>query len=180
MKRIINDANLEAKQNLINAKNKVDSENISLQEFILEQKNLTNKEIKKQVNSLKEKYLVNQNIQQKKILLKVKQDIIKSLKQMAVDRLLNMTKKDTLAFISKVLKKNAEENQVVYVLFNQIKLEEIKSLSIVKKLNLKIKKGSEQGFIFSSSNYDKNLSINYLVDESFEKNQHQIFSLLFD
>ena len=76
---------------------------------------------------------------------------------------------------------NAEKFETLYYNLENIEDEDLSNLDSVKKLNLQVKKDLtiKSGLKLSTENYDKDLSIENLVEDLFNKNREKICNLLF-
>ena len=179
VQKILQDANEKSEKIIDDAKSKVKEIENQFKDYSKKENAKLLNNVKIEIMKLQDKYQVLENIESRKIYLLRKQEVLDELKKKAFEVLLSKTKKEKLRLIQRLLLNNAEKNQTLLVLFDGITLSDVKSLSIVKKLSLIVKKGSEQGLILIQDNFDKNLSLRNLIQESFEKNESQILSLLF-
>ena len=116
-----------------------------------------------------------------KLILEVKNQVINELKEKAIEKINLLEKGEKLKFFEQILTKNAENNETLTYNINDFEDEDFNKIECVKSLNLKVKKdlSIEQGMILSTDIYDKNLSLQNIVNELLSKNQQEIYKVLF-
>ena len=181
VERILLDASNTSSQILTHAQEKAEMLELEAKEFVKNQTELANKKMIEDKEFIKEKYNTLLKIEQRKLLLKSKQNLIKDLKNEVLSVLLNKSKKELLNFVELLLTKNASKGETVLFNLEDIEEKDLSTLSIVKKLELKVvkSKGLEKGIILEGKNVDKNLIFVDLIEKTFEENQEEINSLLF-
>ena len=169
-KQVVDNANLKAEEILANAENFA---NEKQQEAELKAQEKT-AEIADRNNTLAK-------IEGRKIILNKKQNILKDLKNQALDVLLSLKKADMLKMIEKLLKKNATSAETLFVNVKGITLKDVNSLEVVKKLKLDVCKGSfeQEGLVLSSESCDKNLLFADLISVAFDEVADEINAVLF-
>ena len=181
LNRILDDANIEAKKIIDSANTEIDNLKKDLNEF----DNQLNKNTSSELEKYKEKCLENyENIlkfNKNKLILEVKNIVLNDVQIKAVEKIKNLKKDEMIVFLSKILEKNAENNEVLNYNINNIEDNDLAKLDIVKKLNLRIKKdlSIESGIVLSTEIYDKNLSFKNLIKELFDEKQKEISDILF-
>jgi len=181
VEKILSDANKTADEILSNAYLKSDETKQTCQDFLSSEKSKLDEILSAKKAEIAEKYSVLLRIEKRKMLLKTKQDIVKIFKQNVLEYILELSKKDTVDLYKKLIEKYAEKDEIVLLTSKKITCDDIEKLSVVKKLNLKVKngKGDEEGFVLVGKNCDKNLCFKYLIDSVYEENQIKIDSILF-
>lgn len=131
--------------------------------------------------SAAEKYNTLLKIEGNKILLKTKQNVLEKLKQKAIEDILNLRKEDMLKFLANLIKQYANKDETLKFNIKKITKEDVTSLDVVKKLNLKVEKlnEDEEGLVLSNASFDKNLLFSTLVNSAFEEKEDEISKILF-
>lgn len=182
VKRILDDANLRAEECVNEAYNKAKQILEKADNFVKQKKEEVENFSNEKQQQISERYATLSKIEGNKIILNKKQNVLKDLKNKALNVLLSLNKDEKLALVEKLLKANAEEGEQLLVNIDGITLENVESLEIVKKLKLKVSKNKnvkQVGIILSSTNCDKNLLFASLVENAFEQEQNEINKLLF-
>ena len=110
------------------------------------------------------------NIYLEHLLNELREELIKSCN--------NLPKKDKVKFVNTILKSNASVSDKVYVNFDDLKLDDIKKLEIVKKLKLKIYSGENLGIIIENKDYEINFLLKDMAQDVISKNQNHILKTL--
>ena len=176
--QIIIDAKAEAKKIADKTQVLVDDLREKYLDYVSAETEELNKRLKEEEERLEQSYASNFRIEKTKIVYKIKQEILFSLKQKAIEEILQFDKKKKLKFVDTLLKYNAEKGETLYINYPGLTLADIKKMPIVKKLSLKVAKGSDLGLILSSDKMDKNLLFESLVDVAYEKHEKEITSLI--
>lgn len=134
---------------------------------------------KKYDEKTKKHFEILSKIDCSKLLLQQKQQILQDIKDQTIEKINCVEKREILKFVEKILKENAVEKDNVKVLFKNCSCQDVKTLSIVKKLKLKVVKGEDLGVVISNESYDKNFSLVSLVNEKFECQKSKIIDILF-
>lgn len=180
--RILSDATARAEDITAVAKSQAEEIVEKARSFAKEKLKEAEKISKQNNQSVEEKYATLSKIEGNKILLKAKQEILEDLKTKALSFLLSMSKKEMLVFIENLLKEHASKDETLLFNIENVNLNDIKDLSIVKKLNLSVEenKNKEQvGIILSNACCDKNLLFDSLIEDAFLNSQEDIYRLLF-
>ncbi len=140
----------------------------------------TGEKLKKLSVSLQEKLETMQKIDGNKILLEAKQNCIKNAKLFCTNYLENLSQKEMLVFVDRIILKNASKNDKVLFCIKDISTDQVKKLESVKKPGLEVEQAeiNESGIILSNSNFDKNLTFSSIVEEFFEENSKKIKNIL--
>ena len=182
VKRILSDANLRAEEIVFEAEEKA---NLILQdskEYAENKIKKAQKQAEEKSQQIFERYETLSRIEGNKIMLNKKQNILKDLKNEALDVLLSLSKQEKLDLVSNLLKNNAESGETVLLNIKGLTNKDVEDLEVTKKLKLKVDKNKNEkqvGIILSSESCDKNLLFNTLIADIFEQNQLDINKLLF-
>ena len=181
LNRILEDANNESKIILDSANAEIEKLNNCLDEFDKQLNQNTTMELEKYKEKCTENYESNLKFNKSKLVLEVKNIILDDVQAKAVEKIKNLKKGEMMAFLSKVIAQNAENNEILNYNINDIDDSDLNELDIVKKLNLQVKKdlSIESGILLSTEIYDKNLSFKNLVKELFTQKQKEICEVLF-
>jgi len=179
--RILLDAQEKAKEIIETAELKASEILADAKEF--EQTKQTKAEEKSQekASEIAERNNTLAKIEGRKIILNKKQNILKDLKQQALDVLLQLEKPKMLELVEKLLKKNAEKNETLFVNIKGLTNKDIEGLEIVKKLSLNVSKAEfdSVGLVLSNDSCDKNLLFEDLISASFSEVEDEVNAILF-
>lgn len=118
----------------------------------------------------------------KKLLLAERRRVIAAIYARALDRLIALDEKETLALSSRLLEENAETGDTVVFARNYPYAEGVARLSVVKERSLGISPVREDlsgGFLLRGEKADKDLTYGALLAADREANQSEIFRKLF-
>lgn len=179
--RILSDANTQAKKIIDDANQEIENLKYGLSEYDNELKQKTDFELEKFKANYLDFCANDLNFNKGKLVLEIKNDVIKSLKEKAIEKINLMKKDEKIKFFEQILIQNAENNETLIYNLNDFEDEDFYKIECVKTLNLMVKKdlSINQGMILSTDVYDKNLSLRNIVDELYNKNQQEIFNVLF-
>jgi len=177
--QIIFDAKAQAKKIAEKTQVLVDDLRTKYLDYVSSQTEILNQKLKDAQDSLEQSYEANFRIEKTKIVYKVKQEILFSLKQKALEEMLSFDKKKKLKLVDSLIKYNAEKGETLYINYPGLSLTNIKSMPIVKKLSLKVLNGSDIGLILSNDKMDKNLLFSALINSAYEKHEKEITDLIF-
>ena len=180
-KKILEEASAMASSILEDAESQSKLMQNKADDFVLTQKKEVETKIENFKTSVEEKYNTLLKIEGNKILLKSKQDILNRVKETALNNLVNLSKQESLKFLTSLIKKYASKGETLYFSFKNINQQDILDLPCVKELNLNVKKANfdETGIILSNENCDKNLLFNTLIETAFEEKEDEINKILF-
>jgi vacuolar-type H+-ATPase subunit E/Vma4 len=156
---------------------------LSLQqaETVLDEDTKKNDEIIKQKEQeIEQNFDIQTRLEQKKLELDRKQKVLQDLKSQTVTQIEQLSKADTLKMLENLLSKNAEKGDVVYVSMPSVTINDVAKLKTVKALSLKVQKGKQTGLYLKGKIADTDLLLTTLVEQSFNKHQLEIVSILFD
>lgn len=180
--RILSDATAKAEDITSVAKSQAEEIIAKATAFAEEQLKEAEKISKQNNKKIEEKYATLSKIEGNKILLKAKQNMLEDLKSKALSFLLSSSKREMLLFVENLLKEHASKDETLLLNIENLSIEDVKCLNIVKKLNLKVEanKNKEQiGIILSTKACDKNLLFENLIEDAFVNNQEDIYKLLY-
>ena len=165
LNRILDDANDQSELLISDANAKIEQLKEDLREFDYEQNQKALAEIEQYKTKYEEQNESNLKFLKRKLVLEVKNDVIKELKQRAIDKINGYSKEEMLEFLNKVISEHAEKNEKLSFNLDGISVSDIKGLASVNKLNLTVEKNTslEKGLLLSTDVYDKNLSIENLA-----------------
>lgn len=181
LERIIEDANKQAKNIIDEANQEIEKLKNSLNEYDKKLNQNTNLELE----NFKARYseFCSNDLQFKKgkYILEIKNQVINELKEKAIEEINLLEKSEKIKFFEQILIQNAENDEILTYNINDFEDEDFYKIECVKSLNLRVKKdlSINQGIILSTDVYDKNLSLKNIVDELYNKNQQEIYKILF-
>ena len=182
VKRILSDAKNKADEVVLQAEEKAKAIVDSAKEYSDKKQNETAMKAQEKSQQIFDRYETLSRIEGNKILLNKKQNVLKDLKNQALDVLLGLDKKEKLKLIEKLIKDNAEKEETVLLNVKGLTISDVEELKVVKSLSLKVEKNKVEnqiGIILSSKTCDKNLLFADLIENAFENNQLEINRLLF-
>ena len=181
LNRILEDAKKESKQIIDLANAEIENLKNNLNEFDKQLNQKTTIELEKYKEKCIENYESNLKFNKSKIVLEVKNNVLDELKNKAIEKIKSLKKNEMIAFLSKIIEQNAENNEILKHNISDIEDTDLIELDIVKRLNLQVKKDSliECGIMLSTEIYDKNLSFKNLAKELFNEKQKEIYEVLF-
>lgn len=182
VKRILSDAKNKADEVVLQAEEKAKAIVDSAKEYSDKKQNETAIKAQEKSQQIFDRYETLSRIEGNKILLNKKQNVLKDLKNQALDVLLGLDKKEKLKLIEKLIKDNAEKEETVLLNVKGLTISDVEELKVVKSLSLKVEKNKVEnqiGIILSSKTCDKNLLFADLIENAFENNQLEINRLLF-
>lgn len=121
------------------------------------------------------------NLEKNKIVLKTKNELLKEVFDLALEKLKSLSKKDYKKFLSDVLK-HANKNDKLKISSRKGEKEIISKLDIFKEKKLVIEEVSESisgGVVIFNDIYEKDFSFESLILEKFENSSFRIAKLLF-
>ncbi len=181
--RILSDAQLKASEIINEANEKVNKINEDINIFADEKSKEVTIKLEEASKQLSDRYATLAKIEGNKIILNKKQEVLKDLKNQALNTLLQLNKEDMLALVEKLLKANASKDETILFNIKNVTKKDIESLEIVSKLNLSVTKNANEnqyGMILVSQTCDKNLLFEQLISDAFEQNQAEIHEILFN
>lgn len=178
--QIILDAKSQANLIAKKAQKEIDGMREDYLAFVTKENEDINRRLDERENEILEGQKVSIRIEKNKILFRKKQEILFDIKQQAKEEILKFNKKKKLKLVDTLVKYNAEKGETLYINYPGLALTDVKALSVVKKLKLKVVKGSDLGIVISSETIDKNLLFDALIDDAVEKREKDISQLLFD
>ena len=182
VERILSDAKNKADEVVLQAEEKAKAIIDSAKEYSDKKQKETVVKAQEKSQQIFDRYETLSRIEGNKILLNKKQNVLKDLKNQALDVLLALDKKEKLELIEKLIKDNAEKEETVLLNVKGLTISDIEELKVVKSLSLKVEKNKVEnqiGIILSSKTCDKNLLFASLIENAFENNQLEINRLLF-
>ena len=180
--RIIADANLKAQESTDNARQRAKSIMEEAEAFNEKKNQEVKDETAVRGKEISDRYATLARIEGNKIILNKKQEIIKDLKNKALDSLLALSNDKKLELVEKMLKNNASKGETLKVNIEGVSLDDVKKLKVVKDLELKVEKNNDKnaiGLILSSASMDKNLLFYQLIDMAYDENEEKINGILF-
>lgn len=181
--RILADADAEAAEMLRTAKERAD-EIISAAEgrAAIEREETIN-EANIRAKRISEGKAAEARLDSAKILLAEKRRVMEQIYKLALEKLLNMNERQTLAFLQKLLLENAEDGDEIVFAKNFAYAQGVAALPVVKERKLTI--SAERvllsgGFILRGKFCDKDLSYGALLDADKEEYQAEIAAKLFN
>lgn len=178
--KIVQDANSQADAIIKKAQNTAGEYDQKFASFMTKESEALAKKIFDAEEDMSQDYKANLKIEKNKFLYRKKQEILSVIKEKALHEILAYDKKKKLKFVDTLVKYNASHKETLYINYPGLTLVDVKELPIVKKLALKVVKGSDLGLIISSDYVDKNLLFETLIDGAVEKQETEISKLLFD
>ena len=178
--KIVQDANKQADAIIKKAQKSASEYEQKFADFMTKESEALAKKLFEAEEDMSQDYKANLKIEKNKFLYRRKQEILSIIKDKALKEILAYDKKKKLKFIDTLVKYNASQKETLYINYPGVTLVDVKDMPIVKKLSLKVVKGSDLGIILSSSFVDKNLLFESLIDSAVEKSENEISKLLFD
>ncbi len=117
-----------------------------------------------------------------KILLAEKRGVIDEIYARALEKLLNMSEKETLSLCTRLLTEHAEEGDELVFADSFRYAQAVSALPVVKQKKLKVstkRAKLDGGFMLCGKNSDKNLSYGAILAMDREEQQAQIASVIF-
>ncbi len=180
--RIISDAENSAEAIIAEAKRA--AEKISDDRKTENERNIlgTQAEVAAKVKAIKDGVAASARLDSAKVLLAEKRRVIDAVYTLALEKLLALDKKQTLALARKLLERYAENgDEIVFAADFNCK-QEVAKLDIVKEKSLKVSAKTGDicgGFILCGKNSDKNLSYSALLASDRNEYEAQIARKLF-
>ena len=142
----------------------------------------TETEVQRKIESIFEKKAADARLESAKLQLKEKRKAVDAVYAFALDRLVSLSKEDTLKLASVLLEKYAEEGDELYFAENFKYADEVKILPIVKAKGLKLAKDRlklDGGMRLIGKVSDKDLSYGALLATDREAHQADLARELF-
>lgn len=179
--RILSDATAHADQIIGNANERATiaiSDNVERQNSI---KDETNKKCALNSKEIVKNALSNAELDVRKYRLKEKQSVISDAYKVAYEKLLNLPEKEYLALIEKLVRNNADQGERVLIAGKDSK---IITQAFLDKFELDLTLAGttniDGGVILEGNGYDKNLSLDVLIDALKDQTEMQVAKILFD
>ena len=118
-----------------------------------------------------------------KIMLAEKRGVIDEIYARALEKLLNLSEKETLSLCTRLLTEHAEEGDELVFADNFRYAQAVSALPVVKQKKLKVstkRAKLDGGFMLCGKNSDKNLSYGAILAMDREEQQAQIASVIFN
>ena len=140
VKRILSDAKNKADEVVLQAEERAKAIVNSAKEYSDKKHSETVLKAQEKSQQIFDRYQTLSRIEGNKIILNKKQNVLKDLKNQALDVLLGLNKKEKLELIEKLIKENATEGETAVLNVKGITVKEVEELKVVKSLKLKVEK----------------------------------------
>lgn len=177
--QILLDAKEQCDKILLEAKETVEKEKKEYQEFKKHEKEESDARLEKRIEAIKADLDNKKSVEEQKMLYKRQQSTLFDLKNNTKKSFLALDKDKKLHFVDNILSHHSEGGEKVLIKISGLKLDDVKTLPIVKKNKLVLAEGYDEGIILSSADADKNFLLDTLVEEALQRKESEIYKLLF-
>ncbi len=183
IERIISDAEAEAKEIIREAEERAKATVAEANSRAERNKIGTEAEVKAKADSIADGKSAAARLDGAKILLGEKRGVIDEVYARALDKLLNLSEKETLYLCTRLLNEHAEEGDELVFADNFRYAQAVSALPVVKEKKLKVSTkhtSLDGGFLLCGKNCDKNLSYGAILSMDREEKQSEIASVIFN
>lgn len=183
VERIISDAEQEAQAIIKEAEERANKTVAEANARAERNRQGTEAEVKAKAESIFDGKAAAARLDGAKILLGEKLGVIDEVYARALDKLLNLSEKDTLFLCKRLLDEHAEEGDELVFADNFRYAQAVAALPVVKEKKLKVSTKHatlDGGFMLRGKNSDKNLSYGAILALDREEKQSDIASVIFN
>lgn len=181
--RIISDAEEEARAIIAEAEERAKATVAEANARAERNRQGTEAEVKAKAQSISDGKAAAARLDGAKILLGEKRGVIDEIYARALDKLLNLSERETLFLCTRLLDEHAEEGDELVFADNFRFAQAVSALAIVKERKLKVSArhaAVDGGFMLCGKNSDKNLSYGAILAMDREEKQADIASVIFN
>lgn len=183
VERIISDAEEEARAIIKEAEERAKATVAEANERAERNMQGTQAEVKAKAESISDGKAAAARLDGAKILLGEKRGVIDQVYARALEKLLNLSERETLFLCTRLLSEHAEEGDFLVFADNFRYAEAVSALPIVKEKKLKVSTkhvSLDGGFMLCGKHSDKNLSYGAILSMDREEKQAEIASVIFN
>lgn len=183
IERILSDAEAEAAEILRTAHERAGGIVSAAEERAAKERAETEAEANGRAKRISEGKAAQARLDSAKILLTEKRRVIEQIYERALNKLLTMNEKDTLAFLEKLISEHAEEGDEIVFAKNFAYVKGASALSVVKERKLTVsgdRADISGGCILRGKLCDKDLSYTALLNADKEEYQAEMAAKLFN
>ena len=183
VERIISDAEQEAQAIIKEAEERANKTVAEANARAERNRQGTEAEVKAKAESIFDGKAAAARLDGAKILLGEKRAVIDEVYARALDKLLNLSEKDTLFLCKRLLDEHAEEGDELVFADNFRYAQAVSALPVVKEKKLKVSSKHAKldgGFMLRGKNSDKSLSYGAILALDREEKQSEIASVIFN
>ncbi|MDE7296075.1 MAG: hypothetical protein K2N84_02300 [Clostridia bacterium] len=183
VERIISDAEEEARAIIAEAEERAKATVAGATTDAERNRRGTEAEVKAKADSIFDGKAAVARLDSAKILLAEKRGVIDEIYARALEKLLNLSEKETLSLCTRLLDEHAEEGDELVFADNFRYAQAVSALPVVKQKKLKVatkRAKLDGGFMLCGKHSDKNLSYGAILAMDREEQQAEIASVIFN
>ena len=183
VERIIADAEQEARAIISEAEERAKATVAEANERAAKNKQGTEAQVKAKAESIFDGKAAAARLDGAKIALGEKRAVIDEVYSRALEKLLNLSERETLYLCKRLLSEHAEEGDELMFADNFRYVQAVSALPVIKEKKLKVstkRAKIDGGFMLCGKNSDKNLSYGAILALDREEKQSEIASVIFN